>query len=171
MTAECDDTQQPAPTPLLFAGAAALGLAALAGALEGVSHLEAVPWGWLAAAAVAATVGLVWVLGRPEKRPLLFPMAWLWALLAGIAVFDALWPFAPSGGKAVSTSAGEFIVPSSGWESFGLSLLGTGLLFWLIVMLLTGFVLFLYSIWMVALAGVAAVRRRRHRGSEPEVSQ
>lgn len=59
MTTEYDDTQEPPPTPLLFAGAATLGLATLTGALQGVSHLEAVPWGWLAGAAVAATVGLV----------------------------------------------------------------------------------------------------------------
>lgn len=96
-------------------------------------------------------------------------MAWLWSLLVGIAVFDALWPLAPSSGETISNSEGEFIVPSSGWESFGLSLLGTGLLFWLVAMLLTGFVLFLYSIWMAALAGDAAYSRWRHRGSEPEV--
>lgn len=171
MTTEYDDTQEPAPTPLLFAGAAALGLSTLTGALECVSYLVTVPWGWLAAAAVAATVGLVWVLGRPEKRQLLLPMAWSWALLAGLAVFDVLWPSAPSSGETISTSEGEFIVPSSGWESFGLSLLGAGLLFWLIAMLLTGFVLFLYSIWMATLAGDAAFSRWRHRGNEPEESR
>lgn len=149
--------QEPAPTPLLFAGSAVLGLAALTFAFKGTPRLGTAPWWWYAAAVAAASIAFVALRGRPERHPLLFPLAWLWSLLTGPAVLGLLWHFVPTGGETVSTSVGEFIVPSSHWASLGVSFLGIATLIWFLAMLLTGIILFFYSAWMAALAGVATV--------------
>lgn len=164
-------TQEPARTPLLLAGAAVMGLAALTFALKGTSYLEARALGWHMAAVAAATVALVALVSRPDARPLVFPTAWLWSLLTGPAVFDVLWPSPSSSGETISTPMGEAIVPSSHWESFGWTFLGGALLTWLIAMLVTGFGLFLYSMCMSVLAGDAALDRWHARGRRPEMSQ
>lgn len=165
-----------ASVPLL-AGTLLFCWAVLMAAIEAVPHLSAVPWGWHAGAVAAVTAAVVALRGRPmrgpgrqpEHHPWRFPLVWLWVLLVGKAALRAVAHFAPTGGETISTPMGEFVVMSSLWASFAVSVWVFAVLAWAMWVSIAGAVVFVRSLCAGAMAVNTGLDRRLDRRSAGDV--